>query len=67
MSDMMTVNPSRDHKCAFCKHWYDPTNSCIQPKTLNTWMYDRSARKKCLKKGIETRSWASCRQYEGKI
>lgn len=39
---MMSVNVKQCHKCAFCKHWYDPTNSHIQPKSprINLWQYD---------------------------
>ena len=27
--------------CAFCKHWYDPTNSAIKPLPGNWWEFDR--------------------------
>ena len=41
---MMSVNVKQCHKCAFCKHWYDPTNSHIQPKSprINLWQYDHT-------------------------
>ena len=36
--------------CAFCKYWYDPTNSAISPKNpyMGIWEYDREATSKCL-------------------
>ena len=27
-------------KCAFCKNWYDPTNSAIKPRSSALWEYD---------------------------
>jgi len=28
----MTANVKTTKRCAFCKHWYDPANSAIEPK-----------------------------------
>ena len=55
--------------CAFCKHWYDPTNSAIEPKApqLGIWQYDEKAVKKCLLKGLNTPARQSCKKYECKV
>lgn len=49
---MMTVNTKTVKKCAFCKYWYDPTNSAISPRSpkINLWEYDDKAKCKCLQK-----------------
>lgn len=59
-----------DRRCAFCKNWYDPTNSHIQPHIphMGQWKYDRSAREKCLlKKGSPMASFNTCPKFESKI
>ena len=55
--------------CAFCKNWYDPTNSCIRPKQLGIgfWEYDTTAIKKCLISGYNKQSWFSCSKFQCKI
>ncbi len=69
MNDMIPANPKHNRICAFCRHWYDPANSCIQPQTPIRWLYDRTAKKLCLKRNVPMQSWAgaSCRYYEGKV
>lgn len=39
---MPTANIKTIKKCAFCKYWYDPTNSAISPRSpkINLWEYD---------------------------
>ena len=56
-------------KCAFCKHWYDPTNSAINPKVPNMgiWEYDYNARRKCLIKNTEQKGGEFCKRFEIKI
>lgn len=69
MGTMTPANPKYSKMCAFCRKWYDPTNSCIQPQSPNRWLYDRSAKRMCTQKGVEVPSWGgtSCRHYEGKV
>lgn len=57
---MQTVNIKSIKKCAFCKYWYDPTNSAIAPKTPqhNLWQYDDTAKMKCLQKNYDMKSSA---------
>ena len=35
----MVCNCKQVKRCAFCKHWYDPTSSAIVPKQprINLW------------------------------
>lgn len=48
----MVINLKTAKRCAFCKYWYDPTNSAIEPKNprSNTWKFDDHCKKMCLKK-----------------
>ena len=34
------VNIKHVKKCAFCKNWYDPTNSAITPKSPAIGMWE---------------------------
>ncbi len=65
----MTANVKTTKRCAFCKHWYDPANSAIEPKVprANTWIFDDHCKKMCMKKNYETSSTAFCGKYECKI
>ena len=43
------VNVKTIKKCAFCKHWYDPTNSAIAPKSPAIGLWEiKDVNKKCL-------------------
>ena len=54
--------------CAFCRYWYDPTNSAIRPKSGVYWEYDTDAKRRCMKKvKAEMQSWASCGDYVCKV
>ena len=41
--------------CAFCKHWYDPTNSAIFLKSgvARLWEYEDTKKALCRKYGSE--------------
>lgn len=69
MNNMTPANPEHSKMCAFCSHWYDPANSCIQPQTHNRWLYDRTAKKMCIQRGVPMQSWAggTCKYYERKV
>lgn len=45
----MIVNIEKTKKCAFCKHWYDPSNNAIKPRNprFNQWEFDDQSRKMC--------------------
>lgn len=55
--------------CAFCKYWYDPTNTYISPHAprQHIWTYDYLAKCKCLKKNRETKGGEICSYYQCKI
>ena len=61
-------NPSMK-KCAFCKYWYDPTNSAIEPATPQAgyWKYERNIKCKCTKTGLTKPAFATCNRYECKL
>lgn len=69
MSTMVPGNVKVNRMCAFCKYWYDPANSAIEPKStsMGIWLYDREARKKCLQCGLIMSARASCKKYQCKI
>ena len=51
----LVVNIKHIKKCAFCKNWYDPTNSAIAPKAPNIGLWeikDTNQKCMCLKKNI---------------
>ena len=55
--------------CAFCIHWYDPTNSHISPHAPqhNMWKFDEKAKCKCLISGLEKPGNQRCDKYECKL
>ena len=61
-------NPSI-RKCAFCKHWYDITNTAIRPRAAHAgfWEFDPVAKKKCLLRPGEKLSAYSCPKFECKL
>lgn len=55
-------------RCAFCKHWYDPTNSAIVPKKNKLWEYDSDARSICRKRNsMKTKANYTCNKFECKL
>lgn len=67
--NMPTANIKTVKKCAFCKYWYDPTNSAISPRSpkINLWEYDEKAKMKCLQKNYDMKASAFCGKYECKL
>lgn len=67
----LIVNIKHIKKCAFCKNWYDPTNSAIAPKapTIGLWeIKDSNQKCMCLKKNIQMPASAFCSSdFERKI
>lgn len=65
------VNIKHIKRCAFCKYWYDPTNSAIMPKAPNIGLWeikDINQKCMCLKKNIQMPAGAFCsNDYEGKV
>ena len=67
----IVVNIKNCKRCAYCKYWYDPTNSAIAPKapTINLWeIKDINQKAMCLKKNIQMPANAFCSYgYECKL
>lgn len=60
--------PKTQKYCAFCKNWYDPTNSAIRPKVGEVWEYDNYVQKRCLVLKIQKfASTGGCKEYRCKI
>ena len=66
---MKTVNIKSVKKCAFCKHWYDSTNSAIKPRNpkINQWEYNDKAKCMCLQKNYDMSADAFCGDFELKL
>ncbi len=59
----LIVNIEQMKKCAFCKNWYDPTNSAIFPQSpqIGLWkINDINQKCKCIKKNIMMPAGAFC-------
>ena len=56
-------------KCAFCKFWYDPTNSAIKPVKNNPrcWRYTIGEKKLCRLKNYTVNSHSFCSHFECKL
>jgi hypothetical protein len=55
-------------KCVICRHWYDPSGSCLKPHMGDFYKFDQSAKKPCAKHGqIEKPSWAMCPDFITKL
>ena len=67
----LIINIKVQKKCAFCKNWYDPTNSAIAPKSpvIGLWeIKDTNQKCMCLKKNIKMSANAFCSSdFERKI
>lgn len=66
---MDLANVKVNKMCAFCKYWYDPANSTIEPKSpsIGLWKYDSKAKRKCSMNGLDMPARASCKKYECKV
>ena len=66
---LVNVKTNRVAKCAFCRHWYDPTNAAIVPRqpAAGFWEYDPMAKNRCLLRGAEMAGMQSCGKFESKV
>lgn len=66
----LIVNVKTTKKCAFCKNWYDPTNSAIEPRNpkINLWkIKDTNQKSTCMKKNLKMYANSFCSNYECKL
>lgn len=58
---MFTCNIEVVKRCAFCRYWYDPTNSAIQPKApnINLWTIvdEKRSKTECAEKNRRCSIW----------
>ena len=66
---MKRANLKTQKFCAFCKNWYDPANSHINPVTpkFSIWEFDPTVKSLCRKRNHDTRSNEKCSFYDCKI
>lgn len=64
----MLGNSKRNRWCAFCIHWYDPTNSVLTPKSGRD-MFDVDNKKicKCMVTNLKTKALATCPKFTPKF
>ena len=69
LKELFNVQYKNSGRCAFCKYWYDPTNSAIEPATPQAgyWKYERNIKCKCTKTGLTKPAFATCNRYECKL
>ena len=69
IKELFNVQYKTSGRCAFCKYWYDPINSAIEPTEPKAgyWRYERNVRCKCIRTGLMKASYATCNYYECKI
>lgn len=65
----ININGNAKKRCAFCKHWYDPTNSAIRPLNPNVglWEYERDKDNFCAIAKAKRHAWVSCPKFEFKL
>ena len=67
----LVINIKHMNKCAFCKHWFDPTCSAIEPESpaIGLWkIKDINQKCKCLKKNIPMPANAFCsNEFQSKL
>ncbi|MBR3722502.1 MAG: hypothetical protein IKN12_07010 [Selenomonadaceae bacterium] len=67
---MRGTNVKHSKICAFCKNWYDPTNSAIVPRNTvgGFWEYDDSVWNICKQYGTKRSAGSGCNKfYECKV
>ena len=67
---LVRVGGNAIRKCAFCKYYYDPTNSVINPKRgmKDMWEYETGIRKPCTaRNNMDMPSHNTCPKYVCKI
>ncbi len=66
---MVNIRSNSFKKCAFCKFWYDPTNSVIRPKSpsVGFWEFDERQKAQCMERNTETASAYFCSKFACKV
>ena len=66
---MALVNIKNHKFCVICKHWYDPTNSALKPKSpsIGLWEYDNTAKNVCTLKNTQRRATEFCPNFQCKL
>ena len=64
----VTASSKKNKYCSFCKHWYDPTNSALNPMPgKDLYKIDSSISKKCVKRNLIMPALSICKFYESKM
>jgi len=65
----INISGALKKRCAFCVHWYDPTNSAICPvnPVLGLWEVEREKCSHCAILNVRRAAWMSCHQFLFKL
>ena len=65
----IVIRGTAGKRCAFCRHWYDPTNSAIRPHKprVGIWEYDHDCKNYCSVTNLDKRAWQTCKRFEFKF
>lgn len=63
------LDANKNKCCAFCKHWYDPTNQYIKPQDAKNgiWKFETTAKCLCLKWNLQKGAGMRCEKFENKL
>ena len=66
---LVDIKHSHITKCAFCKYWYDPTNSALIAKNpaAGFWEYDPRKKSRCSMMNAETAGGQTCGKFDMKM
>ena len=67
---VININDYKVKKCAFCKYWYDPTNSAIEPVAPNIGLWkivNDSQKCLCTRKNANMSAGLFCMNYVYKL
>ncbi|MEE3403218.1 MAG: hypothetical protein VZR73_03955 [Acutalibacteraceae bacterium] len=60
------VNIKSARLCAFCKYWWGPACRYIAPNKETLWVFEPSAKCRCIKRGMDMQAQASCGMFSYK-
>jgi hypothetical protein len=61
-------NSKKNKYCAFCTHWYDPTNSALTAVPgRDLYQIDNTQQKKCNKHQYQTKALSTCKLFISKL
>lgn len=64
----MIGNCKRNKWCCFCRHWFDPSCSCLDKLPgRDLFTVDQTAVKKCTLSNLNTKALCTCSKFDPKF